>query len=93
MPASQHDRSQNELADRVPGATKGRICARITNTNTDTAVGGDNFEDDVEGRIAHRVLAIVGGLGNGNEKDREGNPPDVMAELRSELLVDKVAAR
>ncbi|KAG2001069.1 hypothetical protein GB937_010553 [Aspergillus fischeri] len=77
----------------MPRPAERVIFAWKADADADAAVRGDYLEDNVKGRVGDWILGVVRRLGNGNEQDCEGDPPDVMTELGAELLVDEVAAR
>ena len=67
MAPTETNRRKDQLTDRVPRAAKRRIATGGTNADADTAVPGDNFEDDVEGGVGDWVLGVVGRLRDGDE--------------------------
>lgn len=77
----------------MPRPAERVIFAWKADADADAAIRGDNLEDDVKGRVGDWILGVVRRLGDGNEEDCERNPPDVVAELGAELLMDEVAAR
>lgn len=79
MASTQRHSSQDQLADRVPGAAERGVRGGKADADADAAVGGDDFEDDVEGREGYGVIAVVVRFGDGDEEYGERHPPDVVA--------------
>lgn len=48
MPAANHDRAQNQLAEDVPAAGETVCGVGQADTDADAAVAGDDFEKDVK---------------------------------------------
>lgn len=68
MAPTQRHSSQDQLADWVPGAAERGLRGGESDADADATVGGDDFEDDVEGREGHGVIAVVVGFGDGDEE-------------------------
>lgn len=92
MATAQHNSRQDQFADGMPRGTERGIRTRKAHTDADATVGGDDLEYDVQGRICHGHAAVIAGFCDGNEEDRESDPPKVMAQLGAQLLVDEVTA-
>lgn len=92
MATPDHDGTEDQFAEDMPGAREGIRGPGHTSGDADAAVGGDGLEDDVEGAEDDGVAFELAGLGDGDEEDREGDPPEVVGELATELLADEVAA-
>ena len=93
MPSPQGDGGQDQLADGMPRAAERVARAGESNADADAAVGRDDLEDDVEGGVDHRVVFVIGRLGDGDEENRDGDQPDVVAQLGADLLAYEVTAR
>jgi hypothetical protein len=61
-----------------------------SSTDANSSVGGDHFEDNIEGSEDNRILLELACLNNGDEEDSKRNPPQVMAKLPSQLLSNEV---
>lgn len=92
MPASYHDRTQDQLRQRMPGAAKRIRRPWYTGTDAHGPIRGHGLEYDVKGREGNGVAFELAGFDDGDEEDGEGEPPDVVRELAAELLTHKVAA-
>ena len=85
MPAAQHDRNQNQLRQRVPGAGEAVVVVGDAEGEPDGAVGGDDFEDDAKDAEAGRVGGEARPLSNADEEDGEEEPPEVVGELGADV--------
>jgi hypothetical protein len=85
MLAAQHDRNQNQLRQRVPGAREAVVVAGDVEGEADGAVGGDDFEDDTEDAEAGRMGGEARPLGDADEKDGEERPSEVVGELGADV--------
>ena len=92
MPASDHNRTEDQFAEHMPAAGETVVDAGQADADADAAVGGNDFEDDVEDRIVDGIGLELARLGDGDEEDREDDPPEIVGELAAELLADEVAA-
>ena len=92
MPATNHDRAEDQLAEDVPAATEAIRHIGQTDTDAHASVRGDDLEDDVEDGIIDRVALELAGFGDGDEEDCEHDPPRVVRQLAAELLPDEVTA-
>ena len=77
----------------MPAPAKGVGHVWQADGDTDAAVAGDDFEEDVEDRVVDWIAVELGGFCYGDEEDGEDDPPEVVGQLAAELLADKVAAR
>lgn len=93
MPAANHNRAEDQLAEDVPAATEAVRHVGQADADADAAVCGDDLEDDVEDGVVDGVAFELAGFGDGNEEDGEHNPPQVVRQLASKLLPDEIAAR
>lgn len=92
MPAPQHDRAKNQFTEGMPTPAEAVRHIREADADADAAVGGDDFEEDVEDGVIDWVALELGGFGDGDEEHGEDDPPDVVGELAAELLADEVGA-
>lgn len=65
---------------------------RVGQTDADahTAVGGHDLEKHVEGRIRDGIPLELACLDDGDEEDREDDPPYIVGKLALELLADEI---
>ena len=76
----------------MPPAGKTIRLGRQSDAQPHSAVGGNDFEDDVEDGISDGVAFEGGGFRDGDEEDGEDDPPEVVGQLAAELLPDEVAS-
>lgn len=62
-------------------------------THTDVAVCRHSFKNDPKGRKGQGIGFEVIRFGNGYEKNGEGEPPNIVTELRAKLLVNETGVR
>ena len=90
MSPSDHYSAEDDLTERVPCATERVRSPWHTGTDPDSPVSRHDFEDDVEGGKDDWVAFELPGLGDCDEKYSKRNPPQIMAELTTELLAEEV---
>ena len=91
MPASKHDSAENEFAECMPRAGE-RICVPWNaRGDTNAAVRGDDFENDIERRKDDWVSLKLPSLGDRDKEDCQTDPPKIVCELATQLLSDEVA--
>ena len=78
MPSPQHDRTQDQLAPRVPRAAEAVVVPRHTHADPHTPVRRDALEDDVEDGEVDGVAFDLGGFDDGDEEDGQGDPPEIV---------------
>ena len=93
MPSSDHNSTQNQLAEGVPPATEAIGNIRQANTNADTSIGRDDLKKDVEDGIINWVALELRSFRDANEEDCKNNPPDIVSELTTKLLSYEVGPR
>ena len=93
MPAANHDRAQNQLAEHMPAATEAVREIWGADAEADAAVGGDDLEDDIEDGIVDGVALELARLRDHDEQDGQHDPPQVVRQLAAELLPHEVEAR
>lgn len=79
MATANSNSREDQFAYGMPNTNKRCISARIANANTDTAVGANGLEKDVESRVPHWIAAEVGRFCDGNKQHCKRNPPNIMA--------------
>lgn len=90
MTAAQHDGAEHEFAGDVPRAAETVCVPRYAGADSHTSVRRHDLEDDVE-RGEHDWISLeLAGFDRRDDEHRQGDPPQVVAELRSQLLTDEV---
>lgn len=77
----------------MPCTTKRVTLAGIPNSDTDAAVCGHSFENNIESRKGQGFSCEVIRFDDCYKEDGKGEPPDIVAELRAKLFVHEAALR
>lgn len=77
----------------MPCTTKRVTLAGIPNSDTDAAVCGHSFENNIESRKGQGFSCEVIRFDDCYKEDGKGEPPDIVAELKAKLFVHEAAAR
>lgn len=92
MSPPNHDSTENEFTEGVPSSAEAVGYIRETDTDSYASIAGNDFEDDVEDRVVHRITLKLTGLGYCNEQHCEHKYPDVVGDLRPKLLSYKISS-
>ena len=90
MSPPQHHHHKNQLAHRPPAPGEGIRLIRKPRANTHTSIRGHNLEHDIKHRERDGIRCELRRFNNRDEKDREDQQPDIVCELRADLLADEL---